>query len=83
MQNDIKQEKVNNSKLIVNDKIIIDKRIVWLDIAKAILIILVVLGHSGDINHGTRLDKYIYWFHMPAFIILSGLTFNAPTTGFK
>ena len=42
-----------------------------IDIAKGLLIILVVLGH---ISTGNDLDhKYIFWFHMPAFFILSGL----------
>lgn len=39
------------------------------DIAKAILIISVVAGHyfTGSVH------TYIFWFHMPAFIIISGL----------
>ena len=40
-----------------------------IDIAKAILIYLVVVGHyfTGDVH------TYIFWFHMPAFIMISGL----------
>lgn len=41
-----------------------------LDIARAIVIILVVVGHSG-------VDKYardsIYLFHMPLFFFISGI----------
>jgi polysaccharide biosynthesis protein PslL len=51
-------------------------RIIWLDLAKGIAIILVVFGHSlidiGLNNH------YIYWFHMPAFFILTGMVFTPP-----
>ena len=39
-----------------------------IDIAKGILILLVVWGHSS-----IYFTKYIYWFHMPAFFMISGL----------
>lgn len=39
----------------------------YVDISKAILILFVVLGHSGF-----QYQKFIYWFHMPAFFIISG-----------
>jgi len=42
------------------------------DTAKGILIILVVLGHSGY----TPLARYIFWFHMPAFFLISGYLFD-------
>lgn len=49
-------------------------RNVTLDIARGILIILVVLGHSIHLNYGfgTYADKLIYSFHMPAFFVISG-----------
>ncbi|WP_346939706.1 acyltransferase family protein [uncultured Clostridium sp.] len=43
----------------------------YMDIAKGILIILVVIGHSGF-----KYSKYIYWFHMPAFFFISGYFFK-------
>lgn len=45
-------------------------RLAFIDIAKGILIILVVMGHiaPGD----TVLHHYIFWFHMPAFLLISG-----------
>lgn len=46
-------------------------RIAWVDIAKGICIILMVLGHVG-----VPFVKYIYLFHMSAFLILSGFTGN-------
>lgn len=52
------------------------KRIVYLDIAKGILILMVVIGHvfeTGPIN------QYVYTFHMPAFFILSGIMFQFST----
>lgn len=48
------------------------KRIEWLDIAKAISIILVVLGHAGH----AFLDIYLGWFRMPLFFFLSGILFK-------
>ena len=46
-------------------------RIQWIDIAKAIAIILMVLGHSRIPN---SLHNFIYSFHMPLFFFLSGWT---------
>lgn len=46
-------------------------RIQWLDIAKGIAIILMVMGHSGIPG---VLAGFIYAFHMPLFFIASGLT---------
>lgn len=50
------------------------KRIDWIDTAKGLGIILVVLGHTWDIPHW--LYCAIYGFHMPLFFLLSGLTCN-------
>lgn len=45
-------------------------RIFYIDIAKGTLIILVVIGHFP---YNDDLARYIFWFHMPAFFMLSGL----------
>lgn len=51
------------------------KRLTWVDITKGLLMILVVVGHyPGQLEF--PLGKYIYWFHMPAFFLLSGLFFK-------
>lgn len=42
-----------------------------LDIAKGIFIILVVSGHSTF-----PYTDVIYWFHMPAFFIVSGILYK-------
>lgn len=42
-------------------------RIAFIDIVRGILIILVVVGHTN-----LPYTQYIFWFHMPAFFILSG-----------
>lgn len=44
-----------------------------LDIAKAICIILMVVGHSGCPTH---LRSFIYMFHMPCFFFISGYLLN-------
>lgn len=48
-----------------------DKRIEYLDIAKGILIITVILSHSP-----WEFAQYMYWFHMPAFFMISGLLYR-------
>lgn len=48
-------------------------RLMWLDIAKATAIILMVLGHTSIPN---SLSNFIYAFHMPLFFIASGWTTN-------
>ncbi len=49
------------------------KRLEWIDIAKGIAIILVVLGHATG---ASIMGKYIYSFHMPLFFIISGMCFS-------
>lgn len=49
------------------------KRNCALDIAKAICIILMVIGHSGCPDY---LRRFIYMFHMPCFFFISGCLLN-------
>lgn len=48
-----------------------NKRINYLDVAKGILIITVIVSHSS-----CSVAQYMYWFHMPAFFIISGLLYR-------
>lgn len=48
------------------------KRLKYIDIAKGIGIILVVVGHLTD----SEIQSFIYLFHMPLFFYLSGLLFH-------
>ncbi len=50
------------------------KRQLWVDIAKILALILIVVGHSANAVY----TKYIYWFHMPAFFLLSGYLVKLP-----
>lgn len=43
----------------------------WINVLRALGIVLVVLGHTLGI--GEWLEKYIYSFHMPLFFFISGL----------
>lgn len=45
------------------------KRISWIDIAKCIGIILVLIGH---VSKNKNIHTFIYSFHMPLFFIISG-----------
>ncbi|MZQ83730.1 acyltransferase family protein [Paenibacillus sp. 5J-6] len=47
------------------------KRIAWIDIFKGIAIISMVIGHSWS-----PWTPFIYLFHMPAFLFISGYTTN-------
>ncbi len=51
------------------------KRFSYIDIAKAIGIILMIAGHI----YGGRFQAYIYSFHMPLFFVLSGITMKDDT----
>ena len=46
-------------------------RIAWIDIAKAITILLVVFGHT---IRGGLAQSIVYSFHVPTFFFLSGMT---------
>lgn len=54
------------------------KRIELYDVAKGILIILVVLGHIITLEYplSSFLKRFIYSFHVPAFFIISGMLIN-------
>ena len=57
------------------------KRLDWIDIAKGIGIILVVLGHTlvpqvRETDFAGFLWIFIYNFHMPLFFFLSGYLFE-------
>lgn len=63
-----------------------EKRCEWIDIAKGILIILVVIGHvgasyfaAGQYKDSLLLvfaNQFVYSFHMAAFIFISGYLFS-------
>lgn len=51
-------------------------RIEYIDIAKAIAIFCVLMGHTVDSNTLTK--TVLYAFHMPVFFVLSGMVANIP-----
>ena len=57
------------------------ERIAWIDIAKGIAILLVILGHTVDnATFGNAVIRgVIFSFHMPLFFILSCTTFKLST----
>lgn len=50
------------------------QRIEWLDIAKGIACLTVIIGHT--ISYDSPFRQLIFSFHMPLFFILSGYTFR-------
>lgn len=54
------------------------KRLQWIDIAKGIGIILVVIGHC---NPPAEIEKIIFSFHMPLFFFVSGYVYRQSDAG--
>jgi len=49
------------------------ERIGWIDFAKGVAIILMVLGHAVVTS---PLKKFIFVFHMPFFFVMAGFLLN-------
>lgn len=58
-----------------------EKRIGYIDIAKGIGILVIVLAHNDLAGYHPTLHKFIYAFHIPLFFFLSGMFFR-PGRGF-
>ena len=54
-------------------------RIGWIDTAKGIGLLCVILGHL----HIPLVDTWVYFFHMPLFFFLSGVVFSGGKYDFK
>ena len=54
-------------------------RIGWIDAAKGIGLLCVILGHL----HIPLVDTWVYFFHMPLFFFLSGCVFSGGKYDFK
>lgn len=53
-----------------------EKRIGYIDIAKGIGILVIVLAHNDLAGYHPTLHKFIYAFHIPLFFFLSGMFFR-------
>lgn len=53
-------------------------RLDFIDICKGLGILLVILGHIYEPN--SRVGIWIYSFHMPLFLIVSGILLNYKNT---
>ena len=59
-----------------------DSRVLTLDVARGIGILLVVLGHNAVFRESSHeLYEAIYLFHMPLFFFVSGVTFRLASPG--
>src|SRR5512141_1578919 len=69
---------------VVLQSTILQKRVPYVDIAKGIGIILVVMGHNDFALISPFAHKLIYSFHMPMFFFMSGMFFkpNVPFWSF-
>ena len=57
------------------------ERLDYLDIAKAITIFLVLMGHTGASTAMFLYRRIIYTFHMPLFLLISGIVSERRTDG--
>lgn len=57
------------------------KRIYYLDIAKGIGVILMILGHISDLTTSAR--QFVTSFHMPLFFVISGMIICATGEEFR
>ena len=53
-----------------------NKRITYIDIAKGLGILVIVLAHNDLAGYHPTLHKFIYAFHIPLFFFLSGMFFR-------
>ena len=51
----------------------------WVNSAKGIGVVLVIIGHLLYSSNLPMINKFIYAFHMPLFFILSGFVQGANT----
>ena len=61
-------------------------RIKYVDILRAIAIILVIAGHIPYVDFNTDFHKWVYSFHIPLFFFISGISLsftNYSKTSFK
>ena len=52
------------------------KRILWIDQLKGFAFFLVILGHSHGLALESPFRTYLYSFHMPLFLMVSGINLN-------
>lgn len=52
------------------------ERVEWIDAAKGLGIVLIVLGHITSVETPSWFYIYLYAFHVPLFFFVSGLTFK-------
>jgi fucose 4-O-acetylase-like acetyltransferase len=57
-----------------------EKRIGYIDIAKGLGILVIVLAHNDLAGYHPTLHKFIYAFHIPLFFFLSGMFFRPERT---
>lgn len=66
----------------LNQSLKAQTRIEWLDVAKGLGVLLVVLGHLWYNCSFPIVNQIIYTFHMPMFFVLSGFVFKKGDSGF-
>ena len=52
----------------MQEKILDNKRLQYIDIAKGIAMICIILGHMGNAN----INRVVFTFHVPIFFFITG-----------
>jgi fucose 4-O-acetylase-like acetyltransferase len=58
-------------------------RIEWIDAAKGLGILLIVIGHVYSVADPSPLYVFLYAFHVPLFFFIAGLTYRFESRGLK
>lgn len=56
-----------------------NKRIIWIDLARAIAIVMVIIGHSQGAYYGDYWTRLLFSVHLPIFFVLSGYLYHDKT----
>lgn len=54
-------------------------RVVWIDLARAIAIVMVIIGHSQGAYYGDYWTRLLFSVHLPIFFVLSGYLYHDKT----
>ncbi|WP_207662353.1 acyltransferase family protein [Coprococcus comes] len=52
----------------MQEKVLENKRLQYIDIAKGIAMICIILGHMGNAN----INRVVFTFHVPIFFFITG-----------
>ena len=64
----VNEKNIRGDKIGMQEKILENKRLQYIDIAKGIAMICIILGHMGNAN----INRVVFTFHVPIFFFITG-----------